>query len=151
MRDTSFPFSRLLLRRSKKAGGRGNEDERQDKERSQAAPGGPDSRKWYKIMKRSNGTCWTSRGAVGRPRRRDAGDLELGQTGPERSNTSKDEARSRAAVKRARHLSRTCVPLARTFPYFSFLLLIRPVPHYSRISYDFLPEMFIYDETATRR
>lgn len=59
-------------------------------------------------------------------------------TGPERNDPSRDEAGSSAAIKKARHLSRTCVLLAdsRTFPnplYFLFFLLIRPVPHQSRV------------------
>lgn len=115
------------------------EETKTREERSQAAPDGPGSRKWYKIMKRSNGTCWTSRGAVGRPRR--CRQSRTRANGSERNDPSKDEERSSATVKRAQHLSRTYVLLARLmhllscvpFGPFSFLLLIRPVPHYSRI------------------
>lgn len=125
----------------RKGWGRGNGDETRE-ERSQTAPDEPGSRKWYKIMKRSNGTCWTSRDAVGRPRRR-CRRSRTRANGSERNDPSKDEERSSAAVKRARHLSRTYVLLARLVHLLSyvpsdlisllFLPFIRPVPYYSRI------------------
>lgn len=76
--------------------------------------------------------------------------------GPERNDPSKDEVRSSAAVKRARHLSRTCVRLVHLFLYPFGPLISRFcfLSNRSRItleSYGFLPEMFIYDETATHR
>lgn len=76
--------------------------------------------------------------------------------GPERNDPSKDEERSSAAIKRARHLPRTCVRGSCTFSYTPSGLISRFcfLSDRSRItveSYGFLPEMFIYDETATHR
>lgn len=104
----------------------------------------------------TRGTCWTSRGAVGRPRRR-CRRSRTRANGLERSDPSKDEGRSSATVKRARHLSCTCssrlahLPLSPFGPYFSFLLLIRPVPHHSRILWFSPGNVYLRRDSATRR
>lgn len=75
---------------------------RRDKTREE--PARPGGRKWYKIMKRSNGTCCTSRGAVGRPRPPRGAAMPVisrtRATGPERNDPSRDEAGSSAAIKK---------------------------------------------------
>jgi len=156
MRDTSFPFSQFLLRRSKRPRKR---KQRRDKTREEPDRAGRARQQEvvqnYEVVKRhvlNVARCrWPTPS-------RDAGDLELGQTARKKRSVKRDEARSSAAIKRARHLSRTCVLLVTRAPFLlspsSFISCFCSLSNRSRITvefYDFLPEMFIYVETLLTR